>query len=137
MTGNDFVKFFLRTPLRVFLGNTMLVTVMGRKTGTEYTLPVGYYRDNDVLWVLSSRDRTWWRNVQGGANIKLLLNGKDMSAFADVVLDENAVEQLLVDHVLRNPVSARSLDVRMQKNVPNGDDVTRLAKKRLFVKIRG
>lgn len=137
MTSNDFVKFFLRTPLRVFLGNTMLVTVMGRKTGTEYTLPVGYYRDNDVLWVLSSRDRTWWRNVQGGANIKLLLNGKDMSAFADVVLDENAVEQLLVDHVLRNPVSARSLDVRMQKNVPNGDDVTRLAKKRLFVKIRG
>ncbi len=31
MTGNDFVKFFLGTPLHIFLGNTMVITVTGYK----------------------------------------------------------------------------------------------------------
>lgn len=63
MTGNNFVKFFLRTPLYVFMGDTMLITVTGLKTGVKYTTPVGFYRDGDTLWIISSRDRTWWRNV--------------------------------------------------------------------------
>ncbi|MFL7868219.1 MAG: nitroreductase/quinone reductase family protein, partial [Anaerolineales bacterium] len=71
MTGNDFVKFFLRTPLYVFMGDTMLITVTGRKTGKKYTTPVGFYRDGDSLWIISSRDRTWWRNLQGGAQVEL------------------------------------------------------------------
>ena len=51
MTGNDFVKFFLRTPLYVFMGDTMLITVTGCKSGKKYTTPVGFYRDGDTLWV--------------------------------------------------------------------------------------
>ncbi len=42
MTGNDFVTFFLRTPLRVFMGNTMLITVTGCKTGRKYSTPWAY-----------------------------------------------------------------------------------------------
>jgi deazaflavin-dependent oxidoreductase (nitroreductase family) len=71
MTRNDFVTFILRTPLHVFLGNTMLITVTGRKTGQKYSTPVGFYREGDTLWVISSRDRTWWRNVKNGANVSL------------------------------------------------------------------
>ena len=52
MTGNDFVRFFLRTPLYVFMGNTMLITVTGRKTGKKYTTPVVFYRDGDTLWII-------------------------------------------------------------------------------------
>jgi len=58
MTGNDFVKFFLRTPLHVFMGDTMLITVTGLKTGKKYSTPVGFYRENGNLWVLTSRNRT-------------------------------------------------------------------------------
>jgi len=54
MTGNDFVTFFLRTPLRVFMGNTMLITVTGCKTGKKYSTPVGFYREGNILWVISS-----------------------------------------------------------------------------------
>ena len=64
MTGNDFIKFFLRTPLRVLMGNTMLITVTGSKTGRKYSTLVGFYCESGYLWIMTSRDRTWWRNVK-------------------------------------------------------------------------
>ena len=136
MTGNDFVKFFLRTPLRVFLGNTMLITVTGRKTGKKYSTPVGFYRDGDCLWVMTNRDRTWWRNVKNGAEISLLLKGKTVTAFAKAEFDENAVEAHLLDYLRHIPMAARSLGIRMENKIPNTEDVIRVARSRLFVKIK-
>ena len=108
MTGNDFVKFFLRTPLYVFMGDTMLITVTGRRTGVKYTTPVGFYRDGDFLWVISSRDRTWWRNLRGGADVELRIRGKNVQAFAEAILDEETVAALVVDYVRHIPMSARA-----------------------------
>ena len=135
MNGNDFVKFFLRTPLHVFMGNTMLLTVTGCKTGRTYSTPVGFYREGDTLWVLSSRDRTWWRNVRKGEYVSLLLKGKTIKAFARAELDENCVEKHLLDYVQHIPMAAKSLGIRMENKIPNREDVTRLAKDRLFVRI--
>jgi deazaflavin-dependent oxidoreductase (nitroreductase family) len=135
MTGNDFVKFFLRTPLRFFMGNTMLITVTGCKTGKKYSTPVGFYRENQSLWVLSKRNRTWWRNVKHGANVTLLLNGKTVSAFAEAVLNEKVVEAHLVDYLRQMPMAAKSLGIRMENRFPNASDIRRVAKDRLFVKI--
>ena len=55
MNGNDFISWVLRSPLHGMLSNgMMLITVIGRKTGKEYTLPVGYYPENGRLWILTS-----------------------------------------------------------------------------------
>jgi deazaflavin-dependent oxidoreductase (nitroreductase family) len=136
MTGNDFVKFFLRTPLRVFMADTMLITVTGLKTGKKYSTPVGFYRENGNLWVLTSRDRTWWRNVKNGADVSLLLKGKTVNGFAETELDECNVEQHLAEYIQHIPMAARSLGVRIENKIPNAEDVRRLAKGRLFVKIK-
>ena len=135
MTGNDFVEFFLRTPLHVFLGNTMLITVTGRKTGRKYSTPVGFYREGDYLWVMTSRNRTWWRNLRNGANVSLLLNGKTVSAFAKAEPDESAVEARMFEYIRQMPMAAKPLGIRIENASPNGEDVTRVAKDRLFVKI--
>lgn len=136
MTGNDFVKFFLRTPLHVFLGNTMLITVTGCKTGRKYATPVGFYREGDALWVLSSRDRTWWRNVKNGANVSVLLNGKTVNAFAEAEMNEKAVETHLLDYIQHMPMITRSLGIRMENKTPNTEDIARVAKDRLFIKVK-
>ena len=136
MTGNDFVTFMLRTPFNVFLGNTMLITVTGCKTGKKYSTPVGFYRDGDCLWVLTSRDRTWWRNLKHGAEVSLLLKGKAVEAFGEVELDEKTVEAHMLDYIRRVPMAAKSLEIQMEKKMPNPDDVSRAARHRLFVKIR-
>ena len=136
MTGNDFVKFFLRTPLQVFMGNTMLITVTGCKTGRQYSTPVGFYHEGDILWVISSRDRTWWRNVKNGADVTLLLNGKTVSAFANAELDEKNVETHLLRYIQQMPMLARSLGIRMENKIPNAEDIAHVAKERLFIKVK-
>jgi len=45
----------------------MLITVTGRKTRKQYTMPIGYYCQNGYLWVITSRDQTWWRNLESGS----------------------------------------------------------------------
>lgn len=135
MTGNDFVKFFLRTPLYVFMGNTMLITVTGCKTGRKISTPVGFYREGDMLWVMSSRNRTWWRNVKDGANVSLLLKGKTLTAFAQAELDEKAVEARVREYIRHSPVAAKSLGIRMENKTPNAEDIACLAKERLFVRV--
>ena len=136
MNGNAFVKFFLRSPLHIFMGRTMLISVTGRKTGTKYTTPVGYYRAGGNLWVMTSRERTWWRNVRDGAEVTLRLHGKEAAGFAEAVLDEEAVAQQVIEYVRQIPRSANSLGVRMEDGEPHPEDAARLAKKRLFVKIK-
>ena len=136
MTGNDFVTFFLRTPLHVFLGNTMLITVTGCKTGKLYSTPVGFYKDGEDLWVLTNRDRTWWRNVKGGAEVSLLLKGKTVWALAEVELEKRFVEERMLEYIRRIPMAARSLGIRVENKRPNLDDVACVAKDRLFVKIQ-
>ena len=136
MTGNDFVTFFLRTPLHVLLGNTMLITVTGCKTGKKYSTPVGFYQGADCFWVMTSRDRTWWRNLKNGADVSLLLKGKSLHAFAELELDDQAVEACLLDYIQQAPLTARPLGIRMESKKPNREDVRRVARDRLFVKIR-
>ena len=135
MTGNDFVTFFLRTPFHVFMGNTMLITVTGRKSGKPYSTPVGFYRKGSDLWILTSRDRTWWRNVLHGAPVSLLLHGRTIAAYAEAELDEQAVEVRLRDYVQHIPMSARSLGIRLENGIPLSEDIARIAKDKLFVKI--
>jgi deazaflavin-dependent oxidoreductase (nitroreductase family) len=136
MSGNDFVKFLLRTPLNSFLGNTMLITVTGCRTGRKYSTPVGFYREGDTLWVMSSRDRTWWRNVRKGARVTVLLKGRRVEALAEAELDENAVEQHVREYVRHTPRAAKPLGIRIENGTPNLQDIVRVAKDRLFVKVQ-
>jgi deazaflavin-dependent oxidoreductase (nitroreductase family) len=62
----------------------MLVTVTGRKSGRGHTTPVNYVREGNQLTVVSRRDRTWWRNVAGGAPVTVRLSGKEVAGRAEV-----------------------------------------------------
>jgi deazaflavin-dependent oxidoreductase (nitroreductase family) len=137
MTGNDFMAWLLRSPFHGILSNgMMLITVTGRKTGRKYTTPVGYYREGDYLWVITSRDRTWWKNLQGGAEVGLLLKRKPVTAFAEPDLDEKSVEARMVDYLKHVPQAAKPLGIRIENGKADPDDISRTAKDRLFVRIK-
>jgi len=136
MTGNDFMAWVLRSPFHGMLSNgMMLITITGRKTGKKYTTPVGYYREGENLWVITSRERTWWKNLQGGAQVQLLLKHNPVTAQADVDLDEKSVEARMVEYLRHVPQAAKPMGIRMESGNPNVEDITRTAKDRLFVKI--
>lgn len=137
MNGNDFMSWILRSPAYGLLSGMMLITVTGRKTGKKYTLPVEYFEEDGYLWVVSSRERTWWRNLRnGGAEVELLLKHKPASAYADLVTDFEQIETHLQDYLRHAPLAAKPMGIRMQDKTPNDEDLARVAKERLFVRIK-
>lgn len=137
MNGNDFMSWVLRSPLHGMLSDgILLLTITGRKTGKEFIFPVGYYRENGYLWVITSRDRTWWKNLRGGAEVSLLLKRKPVKALADTDLDEKAVEARMYEYVKHVPQAAKSLGIRIQNGNANAEDIARTAKDRLFVRLQ-
>ena len=137
MNGNDFMAWVLRSPFHGMLSNgMMLITITGRKTGKTYTTPVGYYMEGDYMWVITSRERTWWKNLQGGAKVDLLLKRKPVTGFADVDLDEKSVAARMVEYLHHVPQAAKPMKIRMDDGKPNQEDVGTTARDRLFVKIK-
>ena len=137
MNGNDFMAWVLRSPLHGMLSNgMMLITITGRKTGKQYTTPVGYYEEGGFLWVITSRDRTWWKNFQDGANVDLLLKRRPVKGFAEVELDEKAVEARMREYLRHVPQAAKPMGIRVENKTPNVEDIAKTAKDRLFVKLR-
>jgi len=137
MNGNDFMAWVLRSPFHGLLSNgMMLITITGRKTGKRYTTPVGYYREGDDLWVLTSRERTWWKNLQGGAKVDLLLKRRLIAAYAEPELDLNAVERRMFEYLRHVPQAAKPMKIRVENGKPNVEDILNTSKDRLFVRIR-
>ena len=137
MDGNTFISWVLRSPFHGLLSNgTMLITVTGRKTGKKYTTPVGYYQQDGYLWILTSRDRQWWRNLKNGAEVSLLLKRKPVRGFAEAELDAQAVEARMFEYIKHVPMAAKPLGIRMENNTANAKDVALCARDRLFVKIK-
>jgi deazaflavin-dependent oxidoreductase (nitroreductase family) len=137
MNGNDFMSWVLRSPFHGMLSNgMMLITLTGHKTGKTYTTPVGYYEEGGYLWVITSRERKWWRNLQGGAKVQLLLRRKSVEGMADVELDEKAVEARMVEYLRHVPQAAKPMGIHVENKKPNAEDISRTAKERLFIRIK-
>lgn len=85
---NPFVVALLRSPLHGLLSTqVMLLTFTGRKTGKNYTIPVEYSGEGDVLTVWSGH--RWPANLRGGAPVELRLRGRRRTARAEVVDDRD------------------------------------------------
>ena len=130
------MSWVLRSPFHGMLSDgMMLLTVRGRRTGRLFTTPVGYYREGDSLWVITSRDRIWWRNLQDGADVQLLLKRKLVNARAETELDESAVEACMYEYIKHVPQAAKPLGIRVENGNANAEDIARTANDRLFVRI--
>lgn len=137
MNGNDFMSWVLRSPFHGMLSNgMMLITVTGCKTGKKYTTPVGYYCEGDYLWVITNRERTWWRNIKGGRDVSLLLKRKPVDAFADVELDGKCVEARFQEYAKQMPMAAKQMGIRVENGSANAEDVARIAREWLFVRVK-
>ena len=99
---NPILVRILRSPLHGLVsGSLVLLTVTGRRTGTEYTFPVGYERRDDRLFV-TTHHTNWWRNVRGGATVEVVLRGERRRGHARLVDDPDEVADYLADALDRH-----------------------------------
>jgi len=89
---NPVVAWLLRSPLHDLLSRRVaLLTVTGRRSGAAIRLPVQYERDGDMLTVVSSPRRLWWRNLEDGAPVRIVLEGESRDGYAKVRRDPSPV----------------------------------------------
>ena len=102
---NPVVAWILRSPLHGLISDSiLLITVIGRRTGTLYTTPVGYDRDGDTLYI-TTHHSNWWKNLRGGAPVRVQLQGEqrtglgavtedpeEVAAFIDRYIDKHGIE---------------------------------------------
>jgi len=137
MWYNKIMISMLRSPLHGLLDkSTLLVTVKGRKSGKQITTPVNYVREGEVLWVTSTRQRTWWRNLRGGAPLTLRLQGVDLPAAGQALESDAEVAAGLESFFKVAPQTARYYQVKLDASgKPSPQDIARVAQNRVVIRI--
>lgn len=116
--GNPIVTAVLRSPMHPMLSRSvLLLTVRGRRTGTWYTVPVGYISQDGTLVVLvaNRQVKAWWRNLEGGAPVVLVLRGRVLLARAEALTFERDARSFtfaLRNYVAKNRRGARAVGMR-------------------------
>jgi deazaflavin-dependent oxidoreductase (nitroreductase family) len=126
---NPLVRAILRSPLHWLVsGGLILITVTGRRTGRQYTIPVGYQRDGDALTVIVSeaRKKQWWRNYREPSPIGVRLRGRERTGSASIVVPGSerfrAAAQSAIDRI---PGMARVFGIVHTRGTPLTADQTR------------
>jgi hypothetical protein len=116
--GNPIMTAILRSPMHPMLSRSvMLLTVPGRRTGKWYTVPVGYVSQDGALDVMvaNRQAKAWWRSLEGGAWVVLVLRGRVLAARAEALTyerDARSFTSALRNYVAKNRQGARAIGIR-------------------------
>lgn len=137
MWFNPIMIWLLKSPLHGFISkNTMMITITGRKSGKPISMPTNYLRDGNTLWIISWRDRNWWRNLRGGAHIRVLLAGKSMEGCGQVIEEEQTVAQSLFDYYKKVSQLAKYVQIGLDPaGSPVRVDCERAARKLVVIRV--
>jgi len=97
---NPLVRLLLRSPLWRLLPAVIIVETTGRRSGHWRATPVQYIPAEPDLYVLSRRDRLWWRNLRLVAPIRVRLRGLEYPAHAEILPAESSLPDLFEGSVL-------------------------------------
>jgi hypothetical protein len=115
---------------------TAILTVIGKVTGKEFSFPVNYQRKDDIVLITSLRDRTWWKNLRGGAQVSLLLVGENYEGVGEVFESVFEVETYLAEFLDLNPNYPRYFGVGVDEQGEfYPDDLAKAAENRVMVRV--
>ena len=133
---NVIMRLLLRSPLHFVLSRSlMLITFTGRNSGRQFTTPVRYFRDGETVRSFTSAEGQWWRNLRGGADVVLRIEGRDAPYHATPV--ENTPEEVkkwLRYYLDLFPQDAAYHDIRLNRDKsPVSEDLERASQNAILV----
>lgn len=110
---NAMMKLFLKTPLlQNGLGKRLaLLSFTGRRSGRRYTIPMSYARDGDTVFMMTQKDRSWWRNFADQPEVELRLAGRVVTGTAEAHIGTEDDVTEVVEHLSTRPVDAKAYGV--------------------------
>lgn len=93
---NPVMAFMVRHNIGSLSSELMIITHTGRKSGRQYSTPIGYTYDGDTLlgFTISGRSQ-WYLNVQQNPQVVLTIKGQPVKARTELVNDLDEVAKLL------------------------------------------
>ena len=115
---NPIVRFLLKSRIHfLWSGSLMLITFTGRRSGRRFTTPVRYIRDGETVRCFTSAENQWWRNLRGGADVVLRIEGRDVPYHAKAVdNDPEEVKRWLEYYLGLFPQDAAYHDIRINRD---------------------
>ena len=71
----------------------MVITVTGRKTGRQYSTPIGYLRDGETIIALS-RGSNWYKNAVATGRAQIEIRQQKIAVRAEAVTDQAERERI-------------------------------------------
>ncbi len=85
--ANPVVSAILRSERHALLSDgIMLITLKKRGTSELQTFPVDYLRESNIVYV--GADSGWWKHLEGGAEVHLLIQGRERVGRALPILND-------------------------------------------------
>lgn len=108
--ANSWMRWALNTPglQRVIGQGIALLSFKGRKTGKLYTVPVSYDRQDNVVTVITKRQRRWWHNFESPNEVELKLAGRTYRGSARIQTDDDQTLQFMTEYLKKRPVDAKA-----------------------------
>ena len=111
----------------------MVITVTGRKSGKQYSTPIGYLRDGESIIALTKGGASnWYKNVLSTGRAALEIKGKPISVKAEPITDQAERERIFEIYKRE-----RTWNFRVLFGVPRDSSAEELAKAlatRVFVR---
>jgi hypothetical protein len=130
---NPVMKTILNTPFHGLLSkNLMVLNFKGRKSGTPYSIPVGYVQEGNRLTLFSHAK--WAKNFEGGYPVLLRLRGERRPAVARVVTDP-AVIRAAIERMIRQQGEQMASRMGFVASGPEGAPQLQLPRGTSFIEI--
>ena len=108
--ANSLMKWALTTPgIQSMVGQGVaLLSFEGRKTGKLYTIPVSYHRQDDIVTIITKRQRRWWHNFVSPIEVELRLAGHLYTGKAEIEADNAENLEFMTEYLKARPIDAKA-----------------------------
>jgi len=89
---NLITKTILQSSFHIFIGKkTALIEFTSRQSGRFVRQPIHYFREDKIIHAFCEKGKDWWKNIRGGAPVKLVLDGKKYQGWANVIEEKTRI----------------------------------------------
>ena len=132
------MKGLLNSPFHFLFSKSVLVLYFkGHKTNKQYSTPLRYAKQGEVIRCFSSNETKWPLNFREPTEVSLQLRGKRDTFVAHLLgADPSARRSILVAYFDEFPQDAAYHDVRRKQGKLNDEDLTKAVTHSRIVEFR-